>query len=89
MLKRMAAAAKVFISSPKKNATRLKIARRSIKRSPDRHCPSRHWLELEDNITKMWVVDQRNLGKSVTTKMIIIEARRLVEVTLVPESYKI
>ncbi|KAG7163035.1 Pogo transposable element-like 37 [Homarus americanus] len=39
-----------------------------------RTVPSK-WPDLEENL-KTWILDQRNLGLAVTTKMIILEARR-------------
>ena len=41
-------------------------------------CPAPHWPELEEEL-KEWVINERDLGKFISTKMIIQEARRLGE----------
>lgn len=41
-------------------------------------CPAPHWPEIEAELKK-WVINERNSGKSVSTKMIIYEARRLAQ----------
>ncbi|KAG8231968.1 hypothetical protein J437_LFUL008889, partial [Ladona fulva] len=48
------------------------------KKKHNLRCPAPSWPELE-NAIKMWVIDKRNSGISVSTKMIINEAKEFAE----------
>ncbi|CAI9715563.1 transposable element with KRAB [Octopus vulgaris] len=77
------AAARVFGPPPTEKIIRVwrqqeKQLMRAQKGKHNLRCPAPHWPELEDDI-KTWVLDERNSGRSVSTKMIIHEAMRVAE----------
>ncbi|CAI9739892.1 transposable element with KRAB [Octopus vulgaris] len=77
------AAARVFGPPPTEKMIRVwrqqeEQLMRAQKGKHNLRCPAPHWPELEDDI-KTWMLDERNSGRSVSTKMIIHEAMRVAE----------